>query len=54
MAKYFYYFETEQEATSWTPPEDQVWVAYSDALGVGYSSGSSEDEPIGPIKQPVK
>ncbi len=54
MAKYFYYFETGQEAQSWTPPQDQVWVVYADGLGVAYSSMGSEDEPIGPIEQPVK
>ena len=32
MAKYFYYFATEQESQNWTPPQNQPWVAYCDEL----------------------
>ena len=41
MAKYFYYFETAEEADAWTPPENQVYVAFAEAYGVWYSSMGS-------------
>ena len=38
MAKYFYFFDNEEDASAWVPPENQSWVAYCEAFGVGYSS----------------
>ena len=50
MAKYFYFFDNEEDASAWVPPQNQSWVAYCEAFGVGYSSttGMNQELPDAP------
>ena len=53
MAKYFYFFDNEEDARAWEPPQNQSWVAYYEEFGVGYSSNSvmEPSNPDNPIEE---